>query len=161
MAFCVATLTEGVTPRGKGCTEPQAVRPLQEFFAMADFVCPGVLSPSLSVFNRVYGAPIKAASDRGATQEQRSTGDERQRCAPPDLLQGFVTETCATYDRTSTTFSTLAFHQPLASRDELELATSIGYRFGRTRALLYRVWASLCPPAELSSRRVSIRFCTH
>lgn len=48
---------------------------------MADFVCPGVLSPSLSVFNHVYGAPISAARDRGATQEQRLTGEERQRCA--------------------------------------------------------------------------------
>ena len=50
---------------------------------MADFVCPGILSPSLAVFNRVYGAPITAARDRGATAEQRRIGEERQKCAPP------------------------------------------------------------------------------
>ena len=49
---------------------------------MADFVCPGILSPSLAVFNRVYGAPITAASDRDATAEQKRIGEERQRCVP-------------------------------------------------------------------------------
>ncbi len=53
--------------------------PMQEFFALASFVCPGLLSPSLSVFNRVYGAPITAARDRDATPEQRRIGDDRQR----------------------------------------------------------------------------------
>jgi DNA repair and recombination protein RAD54B len=52
---------------------------MQEFFALASFVCPGLLSPSLSVFNRVYGAPITAARDRDATPEQRRIGDDRQR----------------------------------------------------------------------------------
>ncbi len=52
---------------------------LQEFFALADFVCPGLLSPSLAVFNRVYGAPIAAAQDRNASEEQRRIGEDRQR----------------------------------------------------------------------------------
>ena len=51
----------------------------QEFFALADFVCPGLLSPSLAVFNRVYGAPIATAQDRDATPEQRRIGEDRQR----------------------------------------------------------------------------------
>ena len=51
----------------------------QEFFALADFVCPGLLSPSLAVFNRVYGAPIAAAQDRNASEEQRRFGEDRQR----------------------------------------------------------------------------------
>ena len=49
---------------------------------MADFVCPGILSPSLAVFNRVYGTPITAARDREATAEQCRIGEERQKWAP-------------------------------------------------------------------------------
>lgn len=49
---------------------------MQEFFAMCDFVCPDVLG-SLSVFDRVFGAPISKSRDRNATAEEKALGEMR------------------------------------------------------------------------------------
>ena len=49
---------------------------LQEFFAMADFVCPDVLG-SLPAFERVFGGPISKSRDRNASAEEKNIGEKR------------------------------------------------------------------------------------
>lgn len=51
----------------------------REFFAMADFVRPGVLG-DLPAFERVFGGPIARAQDRAGTEEDKALGRERARC---------------------------------------------------------------------------------
>ncbi|KAL6785495.1 RAD54A [Auxenochlorella protothecoides x Auxenochlorella symbiontica] len=50
----------------------------REFFAMADFVRPGVLG-DLPAFERVFGGPIARAQDRAGTEEDKALGRERAR----------------------------------------------------------------------------------
>jgi SNF2 family DNA or RNA helicase len=41
---------------------------LDEFYAMMDFSCPGLLGP-LNRFNRIFSTPIQKSQDRLATEE--------------------------------------------------------------------------------------------
>ena len=49
---------------------------LSEFFAMMDFACPGLLG-SAAQFNRIYGGPVEAGQDRGASAEAKRLSRER------------------------------------------------------------------------------------
>ncbi|GAB4818167.1 hypothetical protein N2152v2_005213 [Parachlorella kessleri] len=72
----ISALTSLNCPRRIILTGTPIQNNLQEFFAMADFVCPDVLG-SLPTFERVFGGPISKSRDRNASTEEKNIGEKR------------------------------------------------------------------------------------
>ena len=50
---------------------------LNEFFAVLDFACPGLMG-DLASFRHIYAAPIERASERGASEDAKRVGNARR-----------------------------------------------------------------------------------
>lgn len=50
---------------------------LNEFFAVLDFACPGLMG-DLASFRHIYAAPIERASERGASEDTKRIGNARR-----------------------------------------------------------------------------------
>jgi len=50
---------------------------LNEFFAVLDFACPGLMG-DLASFRHIYAAPIERASERGASEDAKRIGNARR-----------------------------------------------------------------------------------
>lgn len=61
---------------------------LDEFFAVMDFACPGLMG-DLTSFRKIYAAPIGKAGERGASEEEKRIGAAR-RAELGRLTQGFI-----------------------------------------------------------------------